>query len=140
MVRKKRPVLHRTLGKLYLGCIVVSTFVSFYLVSTTQFGIVYNTGLTMLGFVWLGCTMMGFIAIRKRNLQMHKEWMIKSYVLTLSFVAFRFIEDMLAKIDIGTFVDRKVLMAWACWAIPFVVTEMTLQLRRLFSKNPVSLI
>jgi uncharacterized membrane protein len=134
-IRRTNVTLHRTLGKIYLGSITLSTGVSFYLVSTARLGIVYATGLAMLGVVWFGCTFMAYIAIRKGNLQMHKEWMIKSYVLTLSFVSFRLVEDLLAKAGISEFIERKVLMAWACWAIPFFVTEVVLQLNRLFRKK-----
>lgn len=134
-IRARNPALHRNLGKTYLGCIVVSTLVSFYLVSTAQLGIVYAVGLAMLGIVWLGSSGVAYISIRKGNVEMHKDWMIKSYVLTLSFVCFRFVEDLLARAGISSFIERKVLMAWACWAIPFFVTVVVLQLRKLFRKQ-----
>lgn len=136
-LRIRKPQLHRNLGKVYLVCILVSTLVSFYLVSTAMLGMVYAIGLTMLGVVWLGSSGMAYIAIRKRNIAMHREWMVKSYVLTLAFVVNRVVEDVLAKANIGSFIDRKVLMAWACWAIPFFLTEVVLQCRRLYNKqNP----
>jgi len=134
-LRAKNPVMHRNLGKVYLGCVIVSTFVSFYLVSTSELGIVYAVGLTMLGVVWLGSSGMAWLAIRNRNIEMHREWMIKSYVLTLSFVCFRFVEDLLTKAGISSFVERKVLMSWASWAIPFFITEVVLQLRKLIRKK-----
>ncbi len=130
-IRARNPALHRNLGKVYLGSIAVATLASFYLVTTAQLGMVYAVGLAMLGIVWSGTSGMAYFSIRKGNLRMHKEWMIKSYVLTASFVSFRFVEDLLARMDLGTFVDRKVLMAWACWAIPFFITEVVLQYRRM---------
>ena len=129
--REKKPVLHRNLGKIYLGCILLSTIVSFYLVSTAGLGIVYGVGLTMLGIVWLGSSAMAYFAIRNRNIAMHREWMVKSYVLTLSFVFFRLVEDLLIRAGISNFAERKVLMAWASWAIPFFITEVVLQIRRI---------
>lgn len=57
-LRKKHPLLHRSLGKIYLGCVAASTFASFYLVSTTGLGPVYATGLAMLGITWLSSTLM----------------------------------------------------------------------------------
>jgi hypothetical protein len=130
-VRTSFPRTHRNMGKIYLGCIVISTAVSFYLVSTAQLGLVYQSGLAMLGITWLCSTGMAYFSILKGNVVMHKEWMIKSYVLTLSFVSFRFVEDFLAKCNISNFVDRKVLLAWASWAIPFFFTELLLQLKRM---------
>jgi uncharacterized membrane protein len=131
-LRARYPVLHRSLGKVYLGCISLSALISFYLGSTAQLGIVYRTGLTMLGVAWLLTTWMGYFCARRGNVEMHKEWMIKSYVLTLSFVSFRLVEDLLARGGVSSFVERKVLMAWASWAIPFFITELILQVRRLY--------
>jgi uncharacterized membrane protein len=134
-VRTRNPALHRNMGKIYLGCILLSTLVSFYLVSTAQLGIVYATGLAMLGIVWLGSAAMAYMAIRKGNVFMHREWMIKTYVLTLSFVCFRLTEDILTKMGISSFVDRKVLLAWGSWAIPFFITEVVLQAGRMIRKG-----
>jgi uncharacterized membrane protein YozB (DUF420 family) len=74
---------------------------------------------------------MGFVAIRNGRVAMHREWMIKSYVLTLSFVTFRFSEDVLIRMGISSFIERKVLMSWACWAIPFFFTVLVLDVRKL---------
>jgi uncharacterized membrane protein len=135
-IRAKNPLLHRNLGKTYIGCIVLSTFVSFYLASTAQLGIVYVTGLATLGIVWLSTTLMAWLSIIRGNKEMHREWMIKSYVLTLSFIVFRFVEDLLARAEVSDFVGRKVLMAWGCWAIPFFMTVLVLELRKLYRKAP----
>lgn len=134
-IRARNPLLHRTLGKIYLCCVAISTFVSFYLVSTAQLGLVYATGLAMLGVAWITSSGMAYLAIRKGNVEMHREWMIKSYVLTLAFVSNRLFEDLMARMGISSFIERKVLMAWACWAIPFFVTEVVLQSRRLYRKK-----
>ena len=131
VLRRKAIGLHRNLGKVYVGAIVISTFISFYLVSTARLGLAYAVGLAFLGIAWLGSTLMAYFSIRKKNIVMHKEWMIKSYVLTLAFVSFRVVEDILIMMDLGTFADRKILMAWGCWAIPFFITEVLLQSRKL---------
>jgi uncharacterized membrane protein len=132
-IRTYSPSLHRTLGKIYLGCVALSTFVSFYLVSTSGPGIVYSVGLAMLGIVWLSSSLAAWWSIRKGNIGLHREWMIKSYVLTLSFVTFRFAEDLLARAGVSDFIGRKILLAWCCWVIPLVITEFVLNLRRLHS-------
>lgn len=133
--RKRYPQWHRGLGKTYMGAIVLSTGVSFYLVSTAQLGIPYATGLAMLGIVWLGTTVMAWASIVNGNVAMHREWMTKSYVLTLSFIGFRLVEDIMTHMNISSFVERKVLMAWACWSIPFFFTEIILQARRMRKIN-----
>ncbi len=131
-IRKRYPALHRNLGTIYICCVGLSTLISFHLVATAQLGIVYQTGLFMLGVVWLLTTLMGYACARLKYFDMHKEWMIKSFVLTLSFVNFRLVDDLLTRAGVANFVARKVLMAWACWAIPLFITELVLQVRRLY--------
>jgi uncharacterized membrane protein len=131
-IRAKYPGVHRSLGRIYLGCVALSTGVSFYLVSTSRLGLVYAVGLTMLGVTWSLSTGMAFLAIRNGRVALHKEWMVKSYVLTLSFVSFRFFEDLLTLTGVSSFIERKVLMSWACWAIPFFITVLVLDVRKLF--------
>jgi uncharacterized membrane protein len=135
-IRARNIGLHRNLGRIYLSCVAISTSVSFYLASTSHLGFVYAAGLASLGVVWFVSSAMAFICIRNGNVSMHKEWMIKSYVLTLSFVWFRAIEDLLAAIGVSNFLERKVLMSWASWAIPFFVTVVILDVRKLLRKTP----
>jgi uncharacterized membrane protein len=131
-LRKGYPALHRGLGKIYIVCVVVSTGISFYLDATSKGSITYRTGLFTLAIAWLLTTLMGYACARFGNFDMHREWMIKSFVLTLSFVTFRFVDDLLARAGIGDFWERKVLVTWACWVIPLFVTELVLQVRRLY--------
>jgi uncharacterized membrane protein len=135
-IRARNIGLHRNLGKIYLSCVAISTGVSFYLASTSRLGFVYSAGLAGLGVVWFVSSAMAFIAIRNGKVTMHKEWMIKSYVLTLSFVWFRAIEDLLAAIGVSNFLERKALMSWASWAIPFFFTVVILDARKLLRKTP----
>jgi uncharacterized membrane protein len=137
-LRYNHPRLHRSMGKIYLGAVAASTFVSFYLVSTTGLGPVYAAGLGMLGITWLSSTLMAWLSIRNGTKVMHKEWMIKewmikSYVLTLSFVTFRFIEDLLVMAGVSDFAGRKILMAWACWSIPLFITELVFNTKKLYN-------
>jgi uncharacterized membrane protein len=121
--------LHRTLGKLYVAVIAISSIAGAYMALTIPEGVVYQTGLLMLSIVWFTCTAMAVFAIRKRNIRQHKEWMLRSYTVTFAFVVFRLVSDVvvaqtgISADDIGT------IMAWACWAVPLLVLEVGMQLR-----------
>ena len=45
-----------------------------------------GASLMTLAIFWLVSTGMTYLAIRNRRIQTHKEWMIRSYVLTFFFV------------------------------------------------------
>jgi len=57
--------------------------------------------------------------------------MIRSYVVTFAFVTFRVVQPALQAAQIGTPLEQLALAAWACWALPLLVTELVLQGRKI---------
>ena len=80
-LRQRRPAVHRLLGRLYLGGILVGSGAALHLIlvhSKPNFGI----ALLGLNIVWVTSAAMALVAIRFRNIQQHREWMTRSYVAT----------------------------------------------------------
>jgi hypothetical protein len=73
--------------------------------------------------------------IRRHLYEQHKEWMIRSYVVTTAFVTFRLFFELLRWTAIGTIVERLTAMAWLSWAIPLLVTEAVLQGRKILASR-----
>jgi len=121
-------VLHRALGKLYVGVIAVGSIAGFYLAVTIPGNAPYASGLFFLCVAWVITTTMGVLAIRRRNLLQHREWMMRSYAVTFAFVTFRFGVDALTGQGLASS-DAQAIMAWACWAIPLMLLEPLIQLR-----------
>ncbi len=129
---RQRLQLHRTLGKLYLLGVALDNVAAYYLCLTTPVGFVYATGLFGMTLASTVTTVMAVVAIRYRNFDQHREWMIRSYVVILSFVFFRMIAVGLEVFGIGGSgipgeTARATLAAWCSWAIPLLVTELCLQ-------------
>jgi hypothetical protein len=74
---------------------------------------------------------MAYYAILKRQIAIHKEWMVRSYVVTFGFVTFRLLYDYSPLAARLTENDRSVTSIWACWAVPLLFTEVILQLVRM---------
>ena len=70
---------------------------------------------------------MAYIAIRSQRVQSHKEWVIRSYVLTFSFVNFRWLIDLPLIATVGTPTERLVTVVWLGLTFPLIVTEFFLQ-------------
>jgi hypothetical protein len=82
--------------------------------------------LGLLPAVWL------FFAIKNKNISQHKEWMVRSYVVTNGFVTFRLIFNVLFSIEQFPFKnDLGGVSAWACWSIPLLITEWILQEKKI---------
>ena len=125
----RTAALHRALGKLYVAVIAVGSIAGFYLALTIPGNAPYAAGLFFLCVAWVVTTSMAVLAISRRNVSQHREWMMRSYAVTFAFVTFRFGVDAL--IAQGTQPsDAQAIMAWACWALPLLLLEPLLQLRK----------
>jgi hypothetical protein len=74
---------------------------------------------------------MAFLAIKRMLIEQHKEWMIRSYVVTLAFVFFRFGAITFSVLQPSGRLAQAQALAWACWALPLLVTELILQGRKI---------
>jgi predicted membrane protein DUF2306 len=129
----RRPRLHRRLGAIYIGAVVVSSFAAYYLAFHTDGGWVFGAGLAGLATAWLVTTGMAFSSIRRQLYEQHKEWMIRSYVVTFAFVWFRILFAALEAAGVGTVPERLGAASWFCWAVPLLVAEAVLQGRKILA-------
>lgn len=132
--RTKYVHIHRSLGKTYLIAIVVGAICSTYLAWTSgiQINWAWAFSLQMLAVAWFCTAAMAYVAVRKRNIAQHKEWMIRSYVVTFAFVIFRWLNELSYVQDLGKFVERGPTEIWISWVLPLFITEMILQGRKIF--------
>jgi uncharacterized membrane protein len=126
-LRRRVLKVHRALGKLYLAGVLVGSAGAFYMASVSPIP-TFGVALTALGIVWLIVSSMAFIAIRNRRIEVHKEWMIRSYVVTYAFVTFRVVDESGVLAGLG--LERLATTAWVSWSIPLLLTEVALQWKR----------
>ena len=130
---KSKFVSHKKVGLIYLIAILFSSLASFYLAVTTTVSWVFGMGLGGLGVAWVLTTGVAFLAIRKRNIELHREWMTRSYVVTMGFVFFRFFVGITSAMEIGTLFQRLEAASWFCWAFPLLFAEIIIQRKKIFA-------
>lgn len=131
-LRRKHLNLHRWLGRGYLLCIVASTISAVYILTIPESPVGFRTGIGGLALAWIITGSLAFIAIRKRQIEQHREWMIRCYVVTFGFVTYRIISTSMATFNIGTPENRTNAASWMCWALPLLLMEAILQGRKIF--------
>jgi len=114
-----------------MASVGVSSLAAAYLVLHTDFGWVFGSGLAGLVLAWVTTTGLAYVAVRRHLYDQHREWMIRSYVVTTAFVTFRLLVDVLEAADVGTPLERISVASWFSWAIPLLVNEAVLQGRKL---------
>jgi hypothetical protein len=130
-------MVHRSLGVLYVIGVVTCATTAFYLALHTDFGWVFGLSFASMACAWVISTSLAVIAICRRSVVQHREWMIRSYVLTFGFVTFRILDGILEMTQAGTIVERKTAASWLAWAVPLLLAEIILQGRKIFT-DPVT--
>ena len=138
-IRRTNIKVHRFLGRTYLISILLGSIAGMYMAATSQVNLAYAFGLGGLAFVWFSTSLMAYICIKNRNIVMHREWMIRSYVVTFAFTTFRLMGDLLAYWNVSDETTRLTLLSWICWSIPLFITEIILQSSKIKRKNLQSL-
>jgi hypothetical protein len=59
--------------------------------------------------------------------------MIRSYVITYAFVVFRLIDESAVFAPLG--VERFTTIAWLCWTVPLLFTEVLFAWKRMATKG-----
>lgn len=131
--RNKYIRIHRMLGRIYLISILIGTVSATYLSWTSGYKIsfAWAFGLQALAVAWITTALMAYLAVMKRRMIQHKEWMIRSYVVTLGFFFFRILNNAaFVKAIMPEFKERGVTIIWFCWAIPLLITEIVLSWKK----------
>ncbi len=132
-IRNKYLTLHRWMGRTYLIAIVIGTICATSLAWTSgiQVNFAWGFALQGLAFAWITTALMAYISVRRRRIQQHQEWMIRSYVVTFAFVNFRWLESLpIATQLMEKFEERGPTVIWVSWTIPLLITEIVLSWKK----------
>jgi len=118
--RRRARRLHRWLGYVYMTGVGLGAGGGFYLSFHTRpdFGV----SLFVLGVVWCITIAMAFMAIKSKRIDAHREWMIRSYIVTFAFVLYRFLVKLPVLAPLGGGLVPTAL--WASWVVPMMVYEV----------------
>ncbi len=127
--RNKYLKVHRWMGRLYLTGILIGTISSVTLALTTgvEIHISWAVSLIVLAMAWFFTSGMALRFILLKRVNLHKEWMIRSYVVTFAFVLFRWLNGMAWIHEFGNFTIVGPNLIWISWVIPLFFTEIILQ-------------
>lgn len=120
--RLKHKKIHRALGMIYITAVAISAPVALILATVSQGGLVTHVGFGMLAVLWAFTTFKALYHITRREIEQHKQWVIRSYALTFAFV--------LLRVWLGVFIasgisveDAYRTVSWLCWVPNLLVVE-----------------
>lgn len=92
---RKTIKLHKNLGIIYVSAIFINALVVPFLAIYSTGGLPSTVAFFSLDAVWLGTTWVSVWRMAQGKFPRHREWMMRSYAITMVFVTFRLLVTLL---------------------------------------------
>jgi uncharacterized membrane protein len=126
--RRRFLRVHRSLGKVYLASILFIAGPSGQLMAFYAEGSwVSSLGFLVMAFLWMYTTWRAYTSIRARDIAAHRDWMTRSFALTLAAVTLRVwvpVASYYLQIDADWVVETS---AWISWIPNLLVAELLIR-------------
>lgn len=131
-LRRRFTKLHRVMGRFYAGGVLLGAPIGVYIQNfesvhmfpgdPVQFSLVIASAAQ--AAVWMFATIMAVAFILQQKVQLHRQWMTRSYACAIIFLEVRVIQ--------GVFnIDRRFIeiIVWSCVAAAFPLADLVLYLQ-----------
>lgn len=125
--RNKNLSFHRTLGKVYLIAVALSGSAGLFIAFYASGGLVSVFGFSGLAVCWLFTSLQAYLAIRKKDIDQHQYWMIRSYALCWAAVMLRIWLPLFQFAFDIEFLTGYRIIAWLCWVPNLIVAELIIR-------------
>ena len=129
-LRARRPALHRTVGRSFIGLSLVAAVSGGYMAVAFP----YEPGETLpalLAAGWMAFTAgMAWWLIRRRDVQRHREWMMRSLAVGLGIATIRVLAVI--GLNLGPWNTRQLIapLFWIGWLLTILAAEAWIRFRR----------
>jgi uncharacterized membrane protein len=120
---------HRWTGRLYLIAVAAGGVAGFVLALDSFAGPLAQGGFALLAVAWIAASTRAYVLVRQGDVPRHRDWMIRSYALTLAAVTLR-IYLPASQVAGIPFMAAYPAIAWLCWVPNLLVAEWLVRGRR----------
>lgn len=128
-LRARAPGTHRRIGQVYILSCLAGAVSGIVLAAGTTEGPIAGLGFGLLGLVWLAANILGWQRAVQAQFTRHREWMIRSWALTLSAVTLRLYIPAAGMAGLPDSESYRVI-AFLCWVPNLVAAELYLRIGR----------
>lgn len=119
------PKIHRMTGKVYVGLVLgISAPTALVMGFYANGGWGAALSFIILAPLWWYTSWMGYSTIRKKKVQAHRYWMLRSYALTFSAVTLRVGQMLLGYFWVLDPEFQYILVSWGSWMLNLVLVEL----------------
>lgn len=123
------PRFHRNCGKVYLVFVVFISGPSALLMSLyANGGYVAQVSFVVLSTLWILFSILSYAKIRSGNINLHANWMLRSYALTLSAVSLRFYAYLFDVFNVNIPPkETYIIIAYLSWIPNLLIAELLIR-------------
>ena len=122
-LRSRWTNIHRYFGRAYVIFVLTGAVGGLLLAWYAPHSPATRLGFASLAVVWFYSGVMAYLAIRTGNVPLHRQWMIRSYALTLAAVTLRFQLPLYQGVLWMSFYEAYSIVAWFCWIPNLLIAE-----------------
>ena len=127
-IRQQFKSVHKLSGKLYVLLILVIASPSGLIMAYhANGGLIGQVSFIVLSMLWFVFTLQGFRYIKKGNYQKHKNFMIRSYALTLSAISLRLFKFGIVTVLELPPMDTYKIVSVLGWGINLIIAELIIR-------------
>lgn len=130
VVRRRYPVVHRWLGRVYLACVFFSGLAGLYLSPGSYASNTFGIAFIALALAWLYTGTRAYLSIRAGEVAAHRRWMIRNYALTYAAVTLRVQMPLLIVLGGLSPILAMNIVGWTCWVPNLIVVDAWFRRRR----------
>lgn len=128
-ILKQTPKIHHTLGFIYLIVVLCLSGPSGWIMSLyANGGVPAQASFLTLSSLWWLSTFIAWMKLRKKQYELHGNWMLRSYALTLSAVTLRFYAYLFDLIGVSLPpATEYTLLAYISWLPNLALAELLIR-------------
>lgn len=130
-LRKTRPGLHRTLGKVYVFACLGAAVPGLILAVGTDAGPIAQWGFGTLSVLWFAVTANAWRLAMAGRIAEHRRWMIRSFAMTFAAVTLRLYLPIPPLLLHMSFLEGYRAISWLSWTLNLAAVEIFLNGRAL---------
>ncbi|HVK50774.1 MAG TPA: DUF2306 domain-containing protein [Pseudoxanthomonas sp.] len=120
--------VHRWTGRGYLFGILIASTGAVGLIATSPAPLAIRMAFAATALAWLSTSLLGLRAILRGQVQVHRRWMIRAFLVTLAPITFRLLIQTPGVMALAAPPDVIAVMLWVSWMLPLLLYEVARRL------------
>jgi len=137
-LRNRYPGTHRTIGKIYVCSVILSSLAGLYIALFASGGIIATLGFGLLAALWFFTVLKAYTSILNKEFKQHENWMIRNYALTFAAVTLRIYLPLSQAVLHMDFITAYRIISWLCWVPNLIIAGIIVNNRAQISTLPTA--